>query len=165
MAQLKNEKRETTREEDYRDYEERDLDRGWPYADEDRDPAARNAPYGSTQSNFDETQDIGAEIAEKTAIASDGGPQIVPSSEEQIINDDALEEKIGVILQSSDSIESSTIDVRVHNAVAELEGSVETEAQRTEIERAVLSVEGIQDCKNRLTLIGIDSHIPSDADE
>jgi hypothetical protein len=35
--------RETSREEDYRDYEERDLDQGWPYADEDAARRAREA--------------------------------------------------------------------------------------------------------------------------
>jgi hypothetical protein len=39
--------KETTREEDYRDYEERDLRDGWPYADADGGRRKSNEAYGA----------------------------------------------------------------------------------------------------------------------
>lgn len=164
MVQKRNLQSETAREEDYRDYDKRNLGDGWPYADQDKLPAGRNAPYGSTASNFDETDNVGAEIAGATAIHSQGGPAASPATEEQVIEDDGLEERINDVLSADDRIDEELVTVTVHNAVATLSGHVETDAIRVLAETLTLSVKGVKDCVNQLVLIGSDSHIPADSD-
>ena len=50
-----NKDKPVSREEEYRDYEERDLKDGWPYADGDGATAApsENRAYGETSADFD----------------------------------------------------------------------------------------------------------------
>ena len=76
------------REEDFRDYGERDIGEGWPYAD--GEPVKkRNAPYGETSDELDPTN---TEISADTFIESDGGPTLFPDEEGGNIDDDAIEE-------------------------------------------------------------------------
>ena len=164
MTQDKNIPPETAREEDYRDYDNRNLSEGWPYADEDRLPAPRNAPYGTTRSNLDESDDIGAEIADRPDIESHGGPALSPTAEEDPIDDDVLEERVTDLLTSAAGIDPALITVTVRKGVATLEGEAETAPQRLHAERLALSVKGVRSCVNQLLLSGVDSHIPSDAD-
>ncbi len=57
-------KKPVSREEDYRDYEERNRDEGWPYSDEpgatSADPG--NRPYGETPANFDRDPNPGFRV-------------------------------------------------------------------------------------------------------
>ena len=156
---------DTDREEDYRDYEARDLVDGWPYADDDRTPGKKSAPYGKTASNFDESERIGAEISDDTVIHSDGGPEASPRHEDDVIEDDVLEDTINSIFENHERIETSLMTVTVHDGVVTLEGSAETEGLRMLAERTALTVKGVRKCRNLLSLIGADSHIPADADE
>ena len=49
----------SSREEDYRDFEERDLEEGWPYADDGTAAqGSDNRPYGGT-ANFDSDGNAG----------------------------------------------------------------------------------------------------------
>ena len=167
MAEMRSKLKDPSREEDYRDYEQRDVGDGWPYADEDHDPASRNAPYGKTPSNFDESGDIGAEIAPEPEIEASDEPLPIPVAEPRAINDDGIEERIHDALESleaQDAIDSSTFEVTVHNSIALIEGRVETETMRHIVEQAVLSIKGIRGCNNHLVTLGVDDHIPSDAD-
>lgn len=58
-----------SRDEDYRDYEERDLREGWPYSDgsgsTSRSP--ENRSYGATGANFDEDRGKGFIVDERPA--------------------------------------------------------------------------------------------------
>ena len=46
-------RKQVSREEDFRDYEERDARDGWPYPDDDdARRAAQNAPYGTAASLY-----------------------------------------------------------------------------------------------------------------
>lgn len=164
MADRKTNPSETAREEDYRDYDKRNLGDGWPYADEDALPAGRNAPYGSTPSNFDEAGQVGAEISDKPAIKSDGGPSFLDRLEPRSIEDDGLEEAITERLDADGRIQSELITVTVRAGVAKLSGHVETDPLRVLAETMTLSVPGVKDCINELVLIGADSHIPRDSD-
>ena len=149
------------REEDFRDYEERDIGEGWPYAD--GEPVKkRNAPYGETSDELDPTN---TEIAADTFIESDGGPTLFPHEEMGNISDDAIEEEIATKLSDSDRWNDNQLEVTVHNGIATIEGEVETEHDRHLINQVVLRTAGIKDTVNNLILIGVDSHIPSDADD
>lgn len=155
---------ETTREEDYRDYDKRNIGEGWPYADEDGLPAEPNAPYGGTVSNFDESGRVGVEIARRPAIESEGGPELSQAGEGELIEDDVLEEKITDRLAENENFDPNLITVTVHNGVATLEGEVETPHAKALAKTLTLAVHGVRGCRNQLVLIGVDSHIPSDAD-
>src|ERR1700752_2220555 len=50
-----NDKPVLSREEAYRDYDERNLDDGWPYSDKSgaASPPSENRAYGETPANFD----------------------------------------------------------------------------------------------------------------
>ena len=157
---------ETAREEDYRDYEERDVEQGWPYADADGDLGRkRNAAYGQSEANFDSEGNPGVEVAGQTAILSEGGPSISKDIEHEAIDDDALEEEISDRLSLDDRIDESQITVTIHQGVAELSGSVETREQQFVAEQIVAAVPGIRIVRNRLVLSGLDSLIPNDATE
>ncbi|MET3615028.1 hypothetical protein ABID16_003371 [Rhizobium aquaticum] len=155
---------ETAREEDYRDYDKRNIGDGWPYADEDGLPADRNAPYGGTGSNFDESGRVGVEIAHRPEIVSDGGPSLSSAGEEDSIEDDVLEERITDILAEKENFAIELITVTVHDGVATLTGEVESAHDRALAKTLTLAVPGIRGCVNELVLIGLDSHIPSDSD-
>jgi hypothetical protein len=149
------------REEDFRDYNERDLGEGWPYAD--GEPVKkRNAEYGATSDELDPTN---MEVATDTFIESDGGPTLFPEEEGGNINDDGIEEEIATKLSDSGRWDDNQIEVTVRNGIATIEGEVETEHDRQMINQIVLRTAGIRSTKNQLSLIGVDSHIPSDADE
>ena len=166
MAVERRDVSETAREEDYRDYEERDLEQGWPYSDADRDRGRkRNAAYGQSGANFDSEGNPGVEIAGQTEIASEGGPSIAKGFAHDAIDDDALEEEISDKLSLDDRIDESQITVTVRNGIAEIGGSVETREEQFVAEQIIEGVSGIRIVRNRLVLTGIDSHIPSDAAE
>ncbi|MDB5556384.1 MAG: hypothetical protein JWL86_6368 [Rhizobium sp.] len=166
MAVERRDTTETTREEDYRDYEERDVDQGWPYSDADRDRGRkRNAAYGQSEANFDSEGNPGVEIAGQTEIVSEGGPALAKEIAHDAIDDDALEEEISDRLSLDDRIDESQITVTVHSGIAEIGGSVETREQQFVAEQIVEGVSGIRIVRNRLALTGVDSHIPSDATE
>lgn len=149
------------REEDFRDYEQRDIGEGWPYAD--GEPAKkRNAAYGETSDELDPTN---AEIADDTFIASKGGPTPFPDEEEGNITDDGIEEEIANKLSDSGRWDDNQIEVTVHKGIATIEGEVETEHDRQLINQVVLRTAGVRDSQNNLAVIGADSHIPPDVDE
>lgn len=155
---------ETAREEDYRDYDKRNIGDGWPYADEDGLPVDRNAPYGGTGSNFDESGRVGVEIAGRPEIESHGGPSLSSASEEDAIEDDVLEERITELLSEKENFDIDLITVTVHDGVATLTGGVESAHDRTLAQTLTLAVPGIRRCINELVPIGLDSHIPGDSD-
>lgn len=149
------------REEDFRDYEQRDIGDGWPYAD--GEPVKkRNAAYGDTS---DELDPLNAEIASDTFIESEGGPTLFPDEEEGTISDDGIEEEIANKLSDSGRWDDNQIEVTVRSGIATIEGEVETEHDRQLINQVVLRTAGIKDARNNLAVIGVDGHIPSDVDD
>jgi len=166
MAVERRDTSETAREEDYRDYEERDVEQGWPYADADGDLGRkRNEAYGQSEANFDSEGNPGTEVAGGAAILSEGGPAISKDISHDAIDNDALEEEASDRLSLDDRIDESQITVTIRDGVAELSGSVETREQQFVAEQIVAAVAGIRIVRNRLVLTGLDSHIPYDATE
>ena len=152
---------EKDREEDFRDYDQRNNGEGWPYAD--GEPVKkRNAAYGDTSDELDPTN---TEIASDTFIESDGGPTLFPDEEAGNITDDGIEEEIANKLSESGRWSNNQIEVTVHDGIAEINGQVETEHDRQLVNQIALRTAGIKDTRNNLILIGVDSHIPSDADD
>lgn len=150
------------REEDFRDYEARDLDEGWPYADGAPNRKKRNAEYGDQS---DELDPDNVEVAPDTFIESEGGPTLFPHEENGTIDDDAIEEEIATKLSDSGRWDDNQIELTVEDGVVTIEGEVETEHERQLISQVVLRTAGVKRAVNRLELIGVDSHIPPDSDE
>ncbi|MQU76655.1 BON domain-containing protein [Sinorhizobium medicae] len=154
-----------SRDEDYRDYEERDLREGWPYSDgsgsTSRSP--ENGSYGSTGANFDEERgegfivdDAGADGLEENPV-DNGRP--LPTNR---IDSDELEAVITDRLTQNDETEADGIEVRAVNGIVTLEGAVETLERARRIQAVVEAVAAVLEVRNNLQTLGVDSHIPDD---
>ncbi|OWV83958.1 hypothetical protein ATY75_05160 [Rhizobium sp. N122] len=159
---LFDEKAELSREEDYRDLEERNLDDGWPYADgSGADPA--NRPYGETAANFDSDPNKGFRI---DGIDADGNENRLKDSlrADSIDRDesDELEARVNDHLETIPEVDINSIEVHADGHVITLEGSVETIGIARKVELSALSVDGVGHVRNRLQLTGVDAHIPNE---
>jgi len=161
MANLTRTPHKKTREEDYRDYQARDIAEGWPYADQEV-VGKRNEAYGV---EFDDEDKTSVEIADDTVIESLGGPSLIPKVAAQAVDDDGVEERIFERLSNTGRWRDDQISITVHGGVATLEGEVETELDRQLINQIALKTPGVKDTINQIILIGVDSHIPGDADD
>lgn len=155
--------RETSREEDYRDYEERDLDQGWPYADEDAARRKANEAYGVAPAGLEGDTNPGTEVSGDPVIRSEGGPAVSRGIAREAIDDDALEEEISDHFTDRDDIDDDQITVTVQHGVAKLSGTVETAMDAARAARIAAAVPGVRAVYNLLVPVGLDGHIPSDA--
>ena len=165
MIETPGKPRETSREEDYRDFEERDLEEGWPYPDRDAADRKSNEAYGRSPAGLESDGNAGAEVADGPAIRSRGGPTLSQDIARAAIEDDSLEERVADHLSSCDHLDMEQITVTVHQGAVELTGSVETPAASILATRIAAAVPGVAVVRNRLVLIGLDSHIPEDAND
>lgn len=156
----------TGREDDYRDYEERDLNEGWPYADAapGSDTRVGNRSYGESAENFDEAGNPGFQRSDETAIESSNGPDLFGDDTEADVDDDALEDMIANVLEDSD-IDTSSVDIKARRGAVWLKGSVDTAHERRQIEALIYAVSGVTRIRNDLEAIGADSGIPADWDD
>lgn len=156
----------TGREEDYRDYEDRDVNEGWPYADgtPGSETKVGNGSYGQSAENFDEAGNPGFERTSDTAIESSSGPDLFGDDTEADVDDDALEELISDTLEDSE-IETSGVDIKVRRGVVWLSGTVDMAQERQRIESLVYAVPGVINIRNDLVATGVDEGIPKDWDE
>ncbi|MDE1995479.1 MAG: BON domain-containing protein [Rhizobiaceae bacterium] len=155
--------KELSREEDYRDYEDRDINDGWPYADGDnagpRPP--QNGAYGDSRANFDESSTPGFLVEETDALGREEITETTNPLNHQRIESDELEAEITERLSVSD-VDTDSIDVRVENGIVTLEGSVDTAQSARRIAALVGSIAGVVEVRNRLESLGIDANIPDD---
>ncbi|CAH0340966.1 BON domain-containing protein [Rhizobium sp. CECT 9324] len=158
---------EFSREDDYRDYEQRDIDNGWPYADGAGTAAepVGNHGYGETGANFDRDRNKGFGVSTVEANGAQRAPTTpeVPS-EDFGGDDDQLESDIDAALADLDETTLAGIDIQVDGHLVTLRGAVDTAEERRMIELKVLAIDGVNAVHNHITTLGIDSHIPSDTD-
>ncbi|MDQ0319256.1 hypothetical protein QO002_001394 [Pararhizobium capsulatum DSM 1112] len=156
----------TSREEDYRDYEERDIDDGWPYADArtGSDTLTGNGAYGASRENFDESGNPGYQTGSETRIRSSGGPDLLKDDPEQDIDDDVLEQKITDILEAGD-VDMSGFEIRIDEGVVTLEGEVDAAEDRRLVGVTIQRIAGVKAVHNRLGLRAADANLPSDWDD
>ena len=163
-----NKDKPVSREEEYRDYEERDLKDGWPYADGDGATAApsENRAYGETNADFDLERNPGYRTEDVEADGSEPAlsRKLTPDTE-HLEDADDLEERVTDNIASLDDVNLDSIDVHVEGKTVILEGDVDTVMEKRRVELAALSVDGVRRADNRLNTLGVDSHIPDDADE
>ncbi|MDE1155801.1 MAG: BON domain-containing protein [Acidobacteriaceae bacterium] len=158
-------KKEVTREEDYRDYEERDLQDGWPYSDDagGSSQGSDNRPYGQTKANFDED---GNKSFTVTSTGFDGQqePQdetLVSQTRGLEVSDD-IEERVMDALTDLEGVSAEMIDIRSEGTVVILEGDIDDAATVRRLVKVAQRVPGVTGVRNNLTVIGVDANIPDD---
>lgn len=158
-------KKELTREEDYRDYEERDLQEGWPYDDASgaASQASDNKPYGQTNANFDEGSSKSFTIA-KTDFngQQEKQPDLVTSKTRGLVDSDDIEERVMDALSDIDDVSPEMLDIRSEGTVVILEGEVDDAPTARKIVKIAQGVSGVTGVHNNLTIIGVDANIPDD---
>lgn len=155
----------SSREEDFRDYEERDLRDGWPYADggERGQRGLENRDYGDPSANFDDDGDSGFEVdaADKDGAEPNLRDEVRPQSVRRIDSDD-LEAIVTEKLEAFDDVDITSIDVHADGQTVTIEGTVETLATSRRIAAMILALPGVRHVHNNLQTIGVDSGLPSD---
>lgn len=156
--------RDLSREEDFRDYEQRDIESGWPYADEAGAKPVGNGAYGESGGNFEQDRNSGFRTkeagfnGEEPRLAS----PVLPETDHRELSDQ-IEADITERLELLEDIPLDAIDVHVDGHTATLEGVVDTASQRFQIEQIVYGVKGVEQVRNMIRTAGVDTHIP-DAD-
>lgn len=160
-------KTDLSREDDYRDFEQRDIDNGWPYDDgagATAKPVA-NRGYGETEANFDRERNAGFHTNEVDSSGLEPQPALAvrPALHERE-EDDQLESTVMDALSTEDDVTLISIDLHVESHRVTLRGSVDTAEDRRRIELKVLGVAGVSQVINHVTTLGADSHIPRDTE-
>jgi hypothetical protein len=161
----KNDKSEFSREEDYRDYEERNLDDGWPYADAPGAGASQpgNGAYGAQAANFDRQRNPGFRY---DGIDQEGNENPLKDSLEPDTIDrkdsDDLEARVTENLENIEDLDVTSIDVHADGHTVTIDGTVETIGMARKVELGVLAVDGVHHIRNNLSTNGVDSHIPDE---
>ncbi|WFR96894.1 BON domain-containing protein [Rhizobium tumorigenes] len=158
-------KKDTTREEDYRDYEERDLKEGWPYDDDagaSSEPS-ENRPYGETDANFDEGSNKSFTVARTDADGQqERQSNSLTSTTRDLVESDDIEERVMDALSDVEGASPEMIDVRAEGTVIILEGEVDDAATARQLGRIARSISGVTAVRNLVQIIGVDANIPDD---
>ena len=158
-------KKETTREEDYRDYEERDLKDGWPYDDDAGavSEPSENRAYGETDANFDEGSSKGFTV---TSVDEDGQQEPQKNAPVHttrgLEESDDIEERVMDAISDVEGASPEMIDVRSEGSVIILEGEVDDAATARQLGRIARSISGVTNVRNLIQVIGVDANIPDD---
>jgi len=156
-------RKELSSEEDYRDFEERDLSEGWPYPDkENSGTESQNREYGD-RSGPDGDGNSGFRV---NGVDADGNEFGVRDSLQagSIDRDesDELEARVTEILENIPDVDIHSIDVHVDGHTVTLEGTVETLEIARKVELAALAIDGVRQVHNKMGTTGVDSHIPDE---
>ena len=161
-------RKQTSREEDFRDYEQRNIRDGWPYPDEDdARRAGQNAPYGTQGADLDQIDTSGVAVTPDPAVRDvDGAPLPFEDGTEEAIADDDLEARILEALEGEGRVDLATLDLTIRNGIAELDGAVDSEEDRRHLIGFLRRVKGVRDVRaDGLLARGVDSHFPRDLTE
>lgn len=154
-----------SREEDFRDYDDRNIDEGWPYDDASGagSRAVDNTAYGQPAANFDRERNPGYRVEDAQADGSEPrlGDGILPETIGREVSDD-LEEQITDRLLDLDIVEIDSIDVHVDGDQVTLEGVVDDRPTSQRLAREVGKIGGVRLVVNNLRLAGVDSRIPDE---
>ncbi|MCB5202067.1 BON domain-containing protein [Neorhizobium sp. T786] len=155
----------TSREEDYRDYDTRNIDEGWPYADAAGAGAkpVENAAYGDPSANFDRERNRGYHV---DGVDADGREDRLQDSvrpaTKGLEEADDLEERVSEAIENLDDVTMDAIDLHADQGTVTIEGTVDDAALSRRIAATVEGVAGVRRVVNNLQLAGVDSHIPDD---
>lgn len=155
----------TTREEDYRDYDTRNIDEGWPYADAAgaATKPVGNAAYGDPNANFDRERNRGYHVdgVDEEGFEEKTPDKVLPATDAFVESDD-VEERVTEAIDDLDLVPMESIDVHAEQGTVTIEGVVDDSTISSRIERTVQGIKGVQLVVNNLRLAGVDTHIPQD---
>ncbi len=156
---------DTSREEDFRDFDDRNIDDGWPYADKPGQAAGPvdNAAYGNASPNTETSRNPGFLIDEAgfDGLEEPQRDSLRPGTE-GLENWDDLEERITDAIDALGIVDMDLIDIHVDRNHITIEGQVDDAATSHRIIRATQSVSGVGRIINHLRLAGVDSRIPDE---
>lgn len=154
-----------SREEDFRDYDDRNIDDGWPYADK---PGAAsgpldNAAYGKSAPNTEKDRNPGFLVDEAgfDGLEEPQRDSLRPGTA-GLEDWDDLEERITDAIDVLGIVDMDLIDIHVDRNTVTIEGQVDDAATSHRIIRATQNVAGVGRIFNHLRLAGVDSRIPDD---
>lgn len=154
-----------SREEDFRDYDDRNIDEGWPYDDASGvgSRPVDNMAYGQPAANFDDDRNGGFQVdeADSTGLEERLVDSALPETKGAEDSDD-LEERITDALEDLDVVDMESIDVHVMNGKVTIEGVVDESSTARRIGREVQGIKGVRLVVNNLRLAGVDSRIPDE---
>ncbi len=155
-----------SREEDFRDYEARDVEAGWPY-DDASGVGSRpldNQAYGRPGANFDESRNRGFQTDD---AGFDGLEEPVRDATHPVTSgaeeDDECEERLTDAIEALGVVDMNSLDVHVVRGKATLIGVIDDEQRRRQIVDAAERVPGIRAVLDNLRVAGTDGRV-SDAD-
>ena len=154
-----------TREEDFRDYDTRNIDDGWPYADA-AGAATRpvgNAAYGDPNANFDRERNRGYHVdsVDADGLEEQSPDNVLPGTDGFELSDD-IEERVTEALDDLGDVPMESIDVHAENGVVTIEGVVDDRSMASRVVRTAQTIRGVSRVVNNLRLAGVDTHIPTD---
>lgn len=162
---IKRNSNNTTREEDYRDYDTRNIDDGWPYADAAgaATKPVDNAAYGNPNANFDRERNRGYHVEGVDAQGfEERTPDSVRPATEGFEDSDDIEERVTEALENMGDVPMDSIDVHAERGTVTIEGVVDDGTLSRRISAAVEGISGVRLVVNNLRLAGVDTHIPDD---
>ncbi|WP_255988710.1 BON domain-containing protein [Chitinolyticbacter albus] len=115
-------------------------------------PAANDSTLSGTEAstpgNLAEASTMAHDAMDSAASATASGTRAVADA----VDNAGLTTKVKAALADQVSLKTLAIDVDSDNGAVTLTGDVESEAQRTQAETAVRTVEGVTSVNNRLTV-------------
>lgn len=154
-----------SREEDFRDFDDRNLDDGWPYADKPGQAAGPvdNAAYGNTSPKTETGRNPGFLIDEAgfDGLQEPQRDSLRPGTT-GLENWDDLEERVTDAIDALGIIDMDLIDIHVDRNNVTIEGQVDDAATSHNIIGATRNVAGVGRVINHLRLAGVDSRIPDE---
>ncbi len=152
-----------SREEDFRDYDDRNIDDGWPYADKPGEASGPvdNAEYGNSNPNTETDRNPGFLVDEA------GFDGLEPPQRDSLRpgtvgleDSDDLEERITDAIDGLGIVDMDLIDIHVERNNVTIEGQVDDATTSHRIVSATQTVTGVGRITNHLRLAGVDSRIP-----
>lgn len=162
---LKKDIDDVSREEDFRDYDDRNIDDGWPYADK---PGAGsgpvdNAAYGNDNPNTETKRNPGFTVDD---AGFDGLEEPLKDSIRPgtlgLEDADDLEERLTDAIEALGIVAMDLLDVHVNGGTVTIEGEIDDADTSHRIVRAVQATSGVGRVVNHLRLAGVDSRIPDE---
>ncbi len=153
-------KKSLSRGEDYRDFDERNTDEGWPYSDAPGASSAApdNRGYGETPANFDRDNNPGFRIDGVDENGNENGlKDTLRANTIDRGESDDLEARVTENIENVPEVDMDTIDVHADGHTVTIDGSVETIGIARKVELAAASVDGVRHVRNRLHTTGVDA--------
>jgi len=163
MAAKRNEN-DVSREEDFRDYDDRNIDEGWPYDDAAgaKSRPVDNTAYGSG-ANFDEERNGGYKVHGTDADGQqDRLTDAIKPATDGLEDSDDIEERASEALENLEDVDMNSIDLHVHGGTLTIEGAVDDAQTSRRIVGTLQSIKGVRTVINNLRLNGVDGRIPDE---